>query len=225
MKNCRRTSLQLALFLSFFYSLAGAHTLTVTGTISEKYVDELIGSMEKDRSIDTVRIQMCSGGAMDASIRLANYIRERKLSTFLVDFAASGCTLAYFGGVRRSITTTGLAVLSFHGASTRWSRLFDQPSRGQTLEVIREYERLSEGKFPGKFREVLLGQDPESKSIVFSRFPGGGGMREDYKTCAKYAVVMDQGTCSEPMQISFVDFGLISVAGDIRSSASGDGRN
>jgi hypothetical protein len=220
MKNNLQTSLRLALFLSFFYSLAGAQALTVTGTISEKYVDELIGAMEKDKSIDTVRIQMCSGGAMDASIRLANYIRERELSTFLVDSAASGCTLAFFGGVRRSITTTGLAVLSFHGASTRWSRLFDQPSSGLTLVVIREYERLSAGKFPGKFREILLGHGQGPKSIVFTRAPSERGLKEVYRTCANYAVIVDQVSCSEPTEISFADFGFISVAGDIRSSAS-----
>ena len=89
-------------------------TLTVTGAYSVHSEEMVRRALDRDRSIREVVLQG-PGGRVSVGLQLFRMFRERKLATRVDRGCASACTLAFLGGVQRTVSPSGR--LGFHAAS------------------------------------------------------------------------------------------------------------
>ena len=92
----------------------GGKTLYVEGAYGLRSEDAVRRALDEHRTITTV-VLAGPGGRIGTGYALFRMFRERKLATRVDTGCASACTIAFLGGVERSIAANGK--LGFHRAS------------------------------------------------------------------------------------------------------------
>ena len=92
----------------------GGKTLYVEGAYGLRSEDAVRRALDEHRTITTV-VLAGPGGRIGTGYALFRMFRERKLATRVDAGCASACTIAFLGGVERSIAANGK--LGFHRAS------------------------------------------------------------------------------------------------------------
>jgi ATP-dependent protease ClpP protease subunit len=90
------------------------NVLTFNGIVSWPIVAEFRQQLDQDPNINVVVLNS-PGGDTTAGRRVADLLRERQITTAVLESCASACTLIYSGGPRRVIGPT--AELGFHATS------------------------------------------------------------------------------------------------------------
>ena len=123
-------------------------TLHVDGTYSMGSDQAVRRALEQNPKIREV-VLSGPGGRMGAGFEISRMIRNRRLATRVDTGCASACTIAFLGGVDRSISAG--ARLGFHQAS------FPGMSANDMYEANRDMKRflLSAGVAPGFAQQVL----------------------------------------------------------------------
>jgi len=93
---------------------ADGKTLYVEGAYGLRSEDAVRRALDEHRTINTV-VLAGPGGRIGTGYELFRMLRERKLATRVDTGCASACTIAFLGGVERSISPDGK--LGFHRAS------------------------------------------------------------------------------------------------------------
>jgi len=89
-------------------------TLHVLGTYSAHSEEMVRHALDRNSTIREVVLEG-PGGRVSVGLQLFRMLRERKLATRVDRGCASACTLAFLGGVRRTVSPSGR--LGFHAAS------------------------------------------------------------------------------------------------------------
>lgn len=90
------------------------HVLLVSGPYGVHGEDPVRRALAENRSVREVLLEG-PGGRVSAGLAIFRLIRERKLATRVETACASACTIAFLGGVERTISPSGR--LGFHRAS------------------------------------------------------------------------------------------------------------
>jgi hypothetical protein len=93
---------------------ADGRTLYVSGSYGTGSADAVRRALERNKGVRTV-VLAGPGGRASVGFELYRLFQERKLATRVEDACASACTIAFLGGVERSISPGGR--LGFHRAS------------------------------------------------------------------------------------------------------------
>jgi hypothetical protein len=93
---------------------ADGRTLYVSGSYGTGSADAVRRALERNKGIRTV-VLAGPGGRASVGFELYRLFQERKLATRVEGGCASACTIAFLGGVERSISPGGR--LGFHRAS------------------------------------------------------------------------------------------------------------
>ena len=93
---------------------APRRTIRLDGEFQAGIARDFIRVLDTAPDAETVELQS-PGGWVGEAIRIAEEIERRELATHVVSQCSSACTLAYAGGVRRTLGAGG--VLGFHAGS------------------------------------------------------------------------------------------------------------
>jgi hypothetical protein len=124
-----------------FHILANGQMLEFSGGITFGVASEMEGFLDAMSGVKTVRLNSVGGRIREAQ-RMADIIKARALSTFVVRDCLSACTIVFLGGKERYLLST--ARLGFHQPAFRGMTTSER--RGTIAEEIRRLQRFGLSK-------------------------------------------------------------------------------
>jgi acyl-coenzyme A thioesterase PaaI-like protein len=152
-----------------------------------------------------IELNVCEGGELEASIRLAAEIRNRKLNTRAGGYVASGCAYAFLAGSERTQVENMNLMLHFHAPSQA-----GKPIRADEVSsLMDDMETFTEGKFPGSWRQKISSTIGEA-GVFFTSFRVAGKQIQQVMICDRKVVLGDKlsDACRDFQSISFDELGL-----------------
>ena len=94
--------------------LPGENAVLLTGGLKWNVAGELAAVLDQNPAVQRIYLDS-PGGRLGQGIALFDLMRDRRLSTYVMTYCASACTLAFAGGEERVLG--GFGVLGFHTAT------------------------------------------------------------------------------------------------------------
>jgi hypothetical protein len=124
-----------------FHILANGQMLEFSGGITFGVASEMAGFLDAMSGVKTIRLNSIGGRIREAQ-RMADIIKARALSTFVVRDCLSACTIVFLGGKERYLLST--ARLGFHQPAFRGMTTSER--RGTIAEEIQRLQRFGLSK-------------------------------------------------------------------------------
>jgi hypothetical protein len=126
---------------------AEGDTIYLDGPIAKGDVDRLRGIAISAPQITRLSINS-PGGDLDAGLKLGEYVRQRKLETYVeggVREAASAAAYVFMGGETRVVKgPRGVGVHAFYTPNNEMRRLIKQKSSDDLIKALNEFERSTQ---------------------------------------------------------------------------------
>lgn len=124
-----------------FHILANGQMLEFSGGITFGVAKEMEGFLDAMGGVKTIRLNSIGGRIREAQ-RMADIIKARSLSTFVIKDCLSACTIVFLGGKERFLLST--ARLGFHQPAFRGMTTSER--RGTIAEEIQRLQRFGLSK-------------------------------------------------------------------------------
>jgi hypothetical protein len=180
-------------------------SIVVSGFINRDAVNRALLLSEENGWTLPIEFKNCEGGELGASVRLANEIRQRNMSTRADGYVASGCAHAYLAGTSRVQVEKSNLMLHFHAPSHAGKPM----SPEKVAELMNQLEIFTDGRFPGRWRSAISSRFGDA-GVFFVSTLRGGRLIQEAMICNRRALATDKlsDVCPETQPISFEVLGL-----------------
>ncbi len=195
--------------LSFAASSARASQISedfvVSGVLDVDTLKSLRLRLQQNQPIRQVKFLGCLGGDSATSMEIAGIIRDKGLNTFAQGQVNSACHLAFLGGVERRISSGTTTAMLVHAPNKNGKPLSEAP----VALVMGAMSILTDGRFPGKYREQITSFYTTDTGLMFVSEPSADtAARQSLHICARN-ISEPRSTCNKVGDVSFRELGFI----------------
>ncbi len=176
----------------------------VSGVLDVDTFKSLRLRLQQNQPIRQVKFLDCLGGDAAASIDIAGLIRDKRLNTLAQGQVNSACHLAFLGGVERRISSGTTTAMLVHAPNKNGKPLSEAP----IALVMGAMSMLTDGRFPGKYREQITKYYTSDTGLMFvSESSEATAARQSLHICARNTSE-PRSTCNKVSDISFRELGF-----------------